>query len=265
MRPEQETETYMTDKDNERNRNIKISTNSTDSKLTFPSYISFINYLQSTPLFVRITTILSIFFFILNFFFPNFTSLLMNIPEKTITKFRIWTIFVSYLITVQIQNLIYSFIIWIPEARTLESSLGTIRYIFNFMINHIIIQFLFIISSFILAIFSFEFINIQSCGIIPAMFAEISILSLANPNNLVTFIYIPIKFKAFYYPFIVYVVFILINLKFYFDSLIGLLYGILFYYCFRPYLVFSDEFVKNFVEYFPMKYLKLIPGNLSFT
>jgi hypothetical protein len=136
--------------------------------------------------------------------------------------------------------------------------LGTMRYICNFFINNLIIQVMYLILSLILLKDS------VSCGIIPVMFAEITILSFANPNNVVSFLYIPIHFKAVYYPFIVFGVFWCINLfKIYIDAICGIIYGLLFIYCFRPYLVITDESIEKISKLIPCSFLEHVPGKFQ--
>ena len=226
---------------------------------------SYIDYLIKTPLFTCLICILTVLFYILSFFFPEFILKLTNIPEFTINKFHVWSLITSFMVSLNFQNWIFPFVIWIPEGRTLERELGTLKYIINFCVNSLIIQIMFLIVSFIFSLFIYKLWEVPSCGIMPAVLAEITILSFANPNNLVTFLKIPLDFRAIYYPFILFFVFLLINLFcFKIDALCGLIFGIIFFYYLRPYLVISNDLILKIESCFPLNYIKQLPSKISY-
>ena len=124
---------------------------------------------------------------------------------------------------------------------------------------------MFLIFSYIFSLFINKLQEVPSCGIMPTVFAEMTLLSLANPNNLVTFLNIPLEFRAIFYPFIVFFGFVLINFfKVKIDALCGFILGIVFFCCLRPYLVITNELVQKFESCFPFNLIKLIPSNKCF-
>jgi hypothetical protein len=168
-----------------------------------------------------------------------------NIPETTIKSLHLWTLFTAIYTNLEIYNLIFSLVIYIPEATSLENLNGTIRYIINFIINSTIIQILFVFIAFFVSIIFNGILKIPNAGLMPITLAEITLLSLANPNRLVTFFCIPLKFKARYYPFVIYATFLLMNLKIHIDVIIGFVYGFMHFYFLRSLFEISNETIQS--------------------
>ena len=156
------------------------------------------------PFFVRIITLTTITLYTLSVFKENYVKLLVNVPENTVDNLHLWTIVSSVFVNSKYYNLFYSLIIWIPEATNLEHSNGTVRYVLNFFSNSIIIQVIFLGFSYLISLLYKDVLSDSNVGLMPVVLAEIMILSMANPKNLVNFLCIPFYFPAKFYPFFVY-------------------------------------------------------------
>ena len=201
-------------------------------------------FLIRIPFFVRIITLASITLYIVSIFYESYVKILVNIPVYTIEHIYLWTILSSVFVNSKVYNLIYSLIIWIPEATNLEHSNGTVRYVLNFLSNSIIIQLIFLAISYPIAFIYKDILTDSNVGLMPVVLAEITILSMANPKNLVNFLCIPFYFPAKFYPFFVYIIFCLMNIfSFHFDVFGGFLYGFFYYKFLRNYFLISDEFI----------------------
>jgi membrane associated rhomboid family serine protease len=173
----------------------------------------------------------------------------MNVPGKTIFSFQIWRLFTAVFYTPSLLSIIFGFMSWAPDAVRLEYTSGTVRYFLNFMVNATLINIIYCLLMLLLSVIVKAALYMPSSGLWPLILAEITMLCLANPDNQMTFFFIPIKFPAKYYPWILLGFFTLINMSFQFDNLVGVCYGHLFFYFLRQKLQFSDTFINKVENY----------------
>src|SRR5690606_38648721 len=103
-----------------------------------------------------------------------------------------WRLFTSAFATLSIINILFAFVSWVRDAITLEMTSGTVRYFLNFMTNATIINILYVILMLVLSIFfGKDALAKESAGLWPIIMAEITMLSLANPDNQVMLFFIP--------------------------------------------------------------------------
>jgi membrane associated rhomboid family serine protease len=216
----------------------------------------------SVPIFVKLVITLTIVLYILSWPFENFINLFINIPYKTILRFNVWRVFTSVFVTLNLLNILFAFLSWIPDAIRLENTIGTVKYGMNFMINATLINVFFIAFMFVLAaLFGKGAIEVKSAGLWPLIMAELTLLSLANPENPVALFFLPCQFPAKYYPWALLAFFTIMNPQsFQFDILCGILYGYLYFYYLRNYLTLTNETANNWEKKFIFKFLMKFNG-----
>jgi membrane associated rhomboid family serine protease len=97
------------------------------------------------PIFVKIVLTLTVIFYILSWPFENFVNLFVKVPAYIVLKFNKWRIVTSVFVTLNLLNIIFSFISWIPDAIRLENKIGTVKYAMNFLLNSILINIFYIV------------------------------------------------------------------------------------------------------------------------
>jgi membrane associated rhomboid family serine protease len=212
------------------------------------------------PLFVKFVMITSTITYILSWVVPSFIEALANIPLNTITKFRIWSLATSSLVQAQILNLLFSFLFWVPHAIRLENTSGTVRYLLCFFVNSMCIQVIFIVFCLLLSLMSSMFLMSPSIGLWPFLMSEITLLSLAHPENPMQLFMIPYTFKAKYYPWALFAFWSLLNMSISFDNLAGIVFGYIYFYKLRERLSFSDRLVYKIENYKVVKYFSTFSG-----
>jgi membrane associated rhomboid family serine protease len=198
---------------------------------------------STVPFFIRCIMIITILFYILSWFFPDFTKALTNIPAYVIYDIQIWRLFTSSFVTLSIFNILFGFLAWIPDAIRLELTSGTIKYMFAFFINSIIIQIIYVALSFTLSIISKQLILMPSSGLWPVIMAEITILCLTNPDNQLRIMFLPCLVPAKYYPWALFAFFSVLNMNLQIDIIAGIIYGYLFHHFLKTKIQISDEFI----------------------
>ena len=214
------------------------------------------------PLFIKFLSLSSILLHILNKFFKSISFYLSNIPLYTIFHFQFWRIITSFLITTNIFNVILVLICWTREGSSMETSLGTLKYIAIFLQNNILIQILYTIIISIISLvirnknflqYKIKYINekeniyfIRNCGLWPVSMCELTLLCICNPNTKVKFLFIPFQFSAKYYPMIWLIIFCSFNnFNNDIEVLCGILYAFIYQNFLRFYLKISDSFIEK--------------------
>ena len=83
-----------------------------------------------------------------------------------------------------------------------------------------------------------------NAGLWPYIICELTILSLSNPNHPMKFLFFPCEFKAKYYPFIIFILFSIMNsLVIDLEVLVGFIYAFLYHYLIKTKLKISDSLV----------------------
>ena len=214
------------------------------------------------PLYIKIMSFSSIILYILNLFFKSISFYLSNIPLYTIYHYQFWRILTSFLITTNIFNIILGLIFWIREGSSMEARLGTLKYILIFLINNILIQILYslIILLISLIIRNKQFMEkkiinkdetiyqIKNCGLWPNIMCELTLLCISNPYTQVNFLFIPYNFSAKYYPFLIFIVFCLVNNYNYNNDIevfVGVLFALIYHNFLKNYLNIPDRIIKK--------------------
>ena len=226
------------------------------------------------PLFIKFMSLSTLILSILNLFFNKISLLLSNIPLYTIYQVQIWRLCSSVLITTSIINVILGLAFWTREGSSLETRLGTMKYIIIFIRNTFLIEILYSIIMIIISLiiknknFLLKKINkkgiVRNCGFWPVIMCEITLLCICNPNTKVKFLSIPCEFKAKYYPFIWFAVFCCVN-NYHSDIevLTGIIFAFLYQYCLRYYLNIPDSFIEKMENNFCFNWMLKIRGFVS--
>ena len=196
-----------------------------------------IELISNIPFFVRLVIMTNVILIIANIFFPHVSFYLSNIPALTIKQYQLWRLITTSFITTNLINMILGFIVWTKDAISLEKTLGTIRYIFIFILNSIFIN---LISCFLAFLFSSENFQIlhysyvhkvNNSGIWPIIICETTLLCLNNPDSKIKLLFVPSPVRAKYYPFIIIILLTLINnFRINFGIVSGFFYGIIYYF-----------------------------------
>lgn len=226
------------------------------------------------PLVIKFMSLSTIVLCIINFFFGSISYLLSNIPLNTIFNFQFWRLCTSALITTNIINVFLGLVFWTREGSSLETRLGTMKYIMIFIRNTFLIEVLYTLIIGIISLilkdknFLAKKINnkgvVSNCGFLPVIMSEITLLCICNPNTKVKFLSIPWEFKAKYYPFIWFVVFCCVN-NYHNDIeiLTGIIYAFIYQNFLRRYLNIPDSFIEKMENNFCFKWMLKITGFVS--
>ena len=211
-----------------------------------------IELISNIPFFVRLVIITNVILIIANIFFPHISFYLSNIPALTIKQYQLWRLITTSFITTNLINMILGFIVWTKDAISLEKTLGTIRYIFIFILNSIFIN---LISCFLAFLFSSENFQIlhytyvhkvNNSGIWPIIICETTLLCLNNPDSKIKLLFVPSPVRAKYYPFIIIILLTLINnFRINFGIVSGFFYGIIYYFLLQNKFSISEGVTKK--------------------
>lgn len=271
---------------NKKNKKVKSVSSMKEKKMKIvcekePASIkvNIIKLYNIVPFFIKFISFLTILFFILSIFLKEIPFYLSNIPLYTIFHCQLWRIASSFLITTNIFNVILGLIFWTREGSSMETRLGTFKYIFIFLINNFLIQILYtlIISLIALILQSKHFMEkkvyekgnkliIENCGLWPAIMCELTLLCLSNPNTKVKFLFIPYEFSAKYYPLIVYIVFCLVNVFNYYNDIevfMGIIFAFIYHFFLKNYLNITDKFIEKLEKSLCCGWMLKITGFVS--
>lgn len=98
------------------------------------------NWWSEVPTFSKLVLYLCIAGYILGLVFPMMAYMLINIPKQTVEHLQIYRVFTSPFLTlsilqVTIIQLLFELLSYIPTACKTEKRLGSISYLFFFLIN----------------------------------------------------------------------------------------------------------------------------------
>ena len=105
--------------------------------------VGFMKLWNIVPLFIKFISLSTLTLCILNLFFRSISLALSNIPYYTIFHFQIWRLLSSVLITTNIINVILGLVFWTREGSSIETRLGTMKYIIIFLRNTFLIEILY--------------------------------------------------------------------------------------------------------------------------
>ena len=211
-----------------------------------------IELISNIPFFVRLVIITNVILIIANIFFPHVSFYLSNIPALTIKQYQLWRLITTSFITTNLINMILGFIVWTKDAISLEKTLGTIRYIFIFILNSIFINLISCFLSFLFSSENFQILHysyvhkVNNSGIWPIIICETTLLCLNNPDSKIKLLFIPSPVRAKYYPFIIIILLTLINnFRINFGIVSGFFYGIIYYFLLQNKFSISEGVTKK--------------------
>ena len=220
---------------------------------------------ESAPLFIKFYLITTFSLYILNIIFNCVPLSLSNIPLYTIYHFQIYRLITTVFMTTSIFQIILGLLCWIKSASSLEYSLGTIKYVFIFVINTIFIQILYCFLSFIFSLFinSIDFLSgkiqynsTNNSSIWGTIMCEMTLLCISNPEISTKLLFFPCTVKAKAYPLLLFILNTIFNFfRIDLEVICGFLYGILYYYILRNYLLIPDTFIVKIEELRCLKWL----------
>ena len=231
------------------------------------------SFLDNLPFFIKWFMIITLFFFLLNFFTVYIAFYLANIPYYTIYQCQFWRLITTAFITTGLINLIFSLLIFYRYSINTEKDIGTIKYMFNFFRNCLFIQIIYslitllislIIRNSILMKMKLTMGGVHNDGLWPILMCEITLFCLSNPERDMRFFIFPCVFKAKYYPLILFGIFTLLsNFNIDFEILSGIAFGFLCHYYLKNKIEFSNQFVLKLENSFLCKWMKNKKGFIS--
>lgn len=200
------------------------------------------------PLITKIVVVFMISSYILSLFIWRFGFSLVSFPYGTIMQRQFYRLFTAPFVMTRVFNLLLALIIWVPKVTKYEKSIGTIRYGFLFFINTFAIQL--IDLAFFLIQFYFNIGSRQGfysmslyywycVGILPYAFMEITMDYLANIKNTNRILCLPSKVHLFVYIGL-FGLCIIVNLRNAMQLIVGVVYGVIYFYCLRDKLYLSE-------------------------
>jgi membrane associated rhomboid family serine protease len=95
----------------------------------------------------------------------------------------VWRVFTGALVHIQLLQLIFSLLSYIPTAIAQERSEGTVKQAVRFLTTSVVIQILFTLACFVLAMtLSAGFMTSMSIGLWPILFCDIVIECNKDPE-----------------------------------------------------------------------------------
>ena len=216
-----------------------------------------IELISNIPFFVRLVIITNVILIIANIFFPHVSFYLSNIPVLTIKQYQLWRLITTSFITTNLINMILGFIVWTKDAISLETSLGTIRYIFIFILNSIFINLISCLLTYLFSSENFQILHysyvhkVNNSGIWPIIICETTLLCLNNPDSKIKLLFVPSPVRAKYYPFIIIILLTLINnFRINFGIVSGFFYGIIYYFLLQNKFSISEGVTRKLEKSF---------------
>ena len=226
------------------------------------------------PLFIKLMSLSTLCLYLLNLFFSSISYCLSNIPHYTIFHIHLWRLISTILMTTSIFNVILGLIFWAREGSSIETRLGTMKYIIIFLRNTILIEILYTLIIYLVSLiikkkdFTLNKINnkgaVRNCGFWPVIMCEVTLLCICNPNTRVKFLSIPWEFSAKYYPLIWFALFCCFNnYNNDIEVFTGVIFAFIYQYGLRYYLNISDKFIEKMENNICCKWMLKITGFVS--
>lgn len=219
------------------------------------------DFWNSIPLMVKSIIVITLVIYTLSWFVS--LGILVNFPALTIFNFRIWTLATSCLATLNILNILFAFISWVPSGINDEKEQGSVAYFFYFFMHTIIIQIFFTLTVFLISLIYAPILQYPSAGLWPFIIGELSIRCIKEPDAQMMFFFFPWPIRALYYPWILIGFFTLLNFHIQFDLVVAIVYGYLYHYKLGKYMELSISFIQKMEDCFPFKYIKNFSGFIS--
>ena len=225
---------------------------------------------NSFPLFVKFIILSSFVLYFLNLFLPITGFYLANVPFYTIFRIQLWRLITTTFLTTNFLNILFGLFSWVRDGSSLETSMGTIKYMFTFIMNGIMIQIIYTLLMFILflilknnavLVMNAQGYNVENSGLWPIIMAEMTLLCMANPDSPMRLFFFPCVIKAKFYPFLLFGFFMLMSgFQIQFDVFAGILYGVFYHFVLRNKVQISDSFAKKCEDSFMFRWMKKFNG-----
>lgn len=184
----------------------------------------------SIPLFCRLVSITTLSLLILRIINTEDADIIALIPNEVLGKYHIWSLLSGPFVPSGIISYLSCIFLWIYRAKSLENSLGTIRFSINFFIDCFFTSLLYFGLAIILPVTRNWVLN----GLFAVTICQITLLCLANPSVKLSLIFCNIEAK--FYPIIISLILGVVHLGKCIDILAGLSYAFLYFYLLRIYI-----------------------------
>jgi len=155
--------------------------------------------------------------------------------NETILSFQIWRLLTASFVDVNILGFCICLYSFVPKSIDDErEKMGTIKYFLSFFRDIIFIQIIFSLSNL--------FLDSILYSLWPYVVYKLTVKSIETPNAPLRLFPIPFTFPFMYYPIILLVLNYLL-FGYFFQSLMGIIYGFAFHYFLQNYITWSDRFV----------------------
>ena len=211
---------------------------------------------SNIPFFMKLFLLTTLFFYLLNLFIKNISFYFSNIPYYTIFYFQLWRLLTTIFISTNLFKLFLGLFCWFKYASSLETSIGTVKYMAIFVLNTFLIQILYCILKYCLMRLLKRDYNYlldksllkgaNSNSLIGNIICELTLLCLSNPESPNKLLLLPFTIKAKYYPFLLIGIFIIIDsFKIDLEMVSGYAYANIYFYFLKSFLKISDNFAQK--------------------
>ena len=233
-----------------------------------------LNVWNNIPIFIKTLFITTMVLYILDKLFDDsFSFNFSNITYLSIHQIEIWRLFTTNFITTNFLKIFLGFVIWSKYASAVELSIGTIKYSLLFLINSLFIQLIYCIIIILLSkitrneLFLTNKVKrkyIENSGFWGIAMCEMTLFCLSNPDIHIILLLIPLTVKAKIYPFILMILFFIIN-RFNVDWEIisGAIYGLFYHFFLYKYLQISDNLVLKIENFRFIKWISKFDSFVS--
>ena len=226
----------------------------------------FLLIIDTMPFFIKFVVLSSIILYLLNLLIPYVSLCLADIPYYTIYYCQLWRLLTTPFMTTNILSIIFSLFFWFSDAVKLEKQIGTVKYMLIFFMNTFFIQILYCLLMFLLSLIiqnktllkmKITLGGVRSEGLWPILLCDLTLLCLSNPEENMKFFIFPCVVKAKYYPFILFLIFIILSgFRFDFEILCGIGFGFLYHYYLKNKLSISNNFSLKIENSFLCRWMK---------
>lgn len=214
---------------------------------------------SNIPFFMKFFLLTTLIFYILNLFIKRVSFYYSNIPYYTIYYFQIWRLITTVFISTNLFKLFLGLLCWVKYGSSLESSIGTVKYMIIFFSNTLFIQLLYCLLKYcIMCLFHKEYDYLldkvsyrraNNNSLIGNIMCELTLLCLSNPESPNKLLLIPFTIKAKYYPILLIGIFIIVDsFKIDLEMICGNIYAYIYFYFLKSFLKISDSLAEKIEE-----------------
>lgn len=211
---------------------------------------------SNIPFFMKFFLLTTLIFYLLNLLIKNISFYFSNIPYYTIFYFQLWRLLTTVFISTNLFKLFIGLICWLKYASSLETSIGTVKYMTIFILNTFFIQILYCLLKYcIMGLFKRDHNYLldkvflrgaNSNSLIGNIICELTLLCLSNPESPNKLLLLPFIIKAKYYPILLIGIFIIADsFKIDLEMVCGYVYAYIYFYFLKSLLKVSDNFAQK--------------------